>query len=189
LSKRFTGYWTLASLLPGPGTEEHTTASGVGFWRAVSESALGPVMTAVHHILDQKGHQVWSVHPGDTVYDAIKLMADKDVGALMVLDGSKIVGIVTERDYARNVFLKGRGSPHTLVGEIMACNVACVKLDKSVDECMAIMTARRVRHLPVISDDHQLLGIISIGDLVKSIISDREFVIEQLEHYIGGART
>jgi CBS domain-containing protein len=146
-------------------------------------------MKAVRHILDQKGHQVWSVRPGDTVFDAIKLMADKDVGALMVLDGAKIVGIVTERDYARNVFLKGRGSPQTLVGEVMACNVACVKPENTVDESMAIMTARRVRHLPVISDDHELLGIISIGDLVKSIIGDREFVIEQLEHYIGGART
>jgi CBS domain-containing protein len=145
-------------------------------------------MTAVHHILDQKGHQVWSVHPGDTVYEAIKMMAEKDVGALMVLDGSKIVGIVTERDYARNVFLKGRGSPQTLVGDIMACNVACVKPDRSIEECMAIMTARRVRHLPVISGD-ELLGIVSIGDLVKSIISDREFEIEQLAHYIRGART
>lgn len=145
-------------------------------------------MTAVRHILDQKGHQVWSVRPADTVYDAIRLMADKDVGALMVLDDGRIVGIVTERDYARNVFLKGRGSPQTPVSEIMAPDVACVKPDKSIEECMAIMTARRVRHLPVVSDD-DLLGIVSIGDLVKSIISDREFVIEQLEHYIRGART
>jgi CBS domain-containing protein len=146
-------------------------------------------MTAIRHILDQKGHQVWSVHPDDTVYDAIRMMADKDVGALMVLDGGEVAGIVTERDYARNVFLKGRGSPQTLVGEVMVRNVACVEPDQTVDECMAIMTARRVRHLPVIDDRRELLGIISIGDLVKSIISDREFVIEQLEHYIGGART
>ena len=132
---------------------------------------------------------MWSIDPGDTVYDAIKLMADRDVGALIVLDGGKIVGIVTERDYARNVFLKGRGSPQTLVGEIMESDVACVKPDKSVEECMAIMTARRVRHLPVVTDDDELLGIVSIGDLVKSIISEREFVIEQLEHYISGVRT
>lgn len=145
-------------------------------------------MTAVRHILDQKGRQVWSVRPGDTVYEAIRLMADKDVGALMVLDGNRIAGIITERDYARNVFLKGRGSPQTLVGEIMACDVTCVEPDTSIEDCMAVMTARRVRHLPVISDD-SLLGIVSIGDLVKSIISDREFVIEQLEHYIRGART
>jgi CBS domain-containing protein len=115
-------------------------------------------------------------------------MADKDVGALVVIDGSKVVGIVTERDYARNVFLKGRASPRTLVGEIMARNVVCVKPDKSIEECMAIMSAKRVRHLPVIDDD-ELLGIVSIGDLVKSIIGEREFVIEQLEHYIRGAKT
>jgi CBS domain-containing protein len=145
-------------------------------------------MTAVRHILDQKGRQVWSIHPGDTVYDAIKMMADKNVGALVVLDGGKIVGIVTERDYARNVFLKGRGSPQTLVGEIMVRDVVCVEADKSIEEGMAIMTAKRVRHLPVIDDD-KLFGIVSIGDLVKSIISDREFVIEQLEHYISGVKT
>jgi CBS domain-containing protein len=145
-------------------------------------------MTTVRHILDQKGNQVWSLHSGDTVYDAIKMMADKDVGALVVLDGSKIVGIVTERDYARNVFLKGRASPQTLVGEIMQRNVVYVEPDKSIEECMAIMTAKRVRHLPVI-DHSQLFGIVSIGDLVKTIISDREFAIEQLEHYIRGAKT
>ena len=145
-------------------------------------------MTTVRHILDQKGNQVWSLHSGDTVYDAIKMMADKDVGALVVVDGSKIVGIVTERDYARNVFLKGRASPQTLVGEIMARNVVCVEPDKSIEECMAIMSARRVRHLPVINDG-ELLGIVSIGDLVKNTISDREFMIEQLEHYIRGVKT
>src|SRR6266853_2726062 len=147
-----------------------------------------PFMTTICRILDQKGHQVWSLRPSDTVYDAIKMMADKDVGALVVLDGSKIVGIVTERDYARNVFLKGRASPQTLVREIMQRNVVCVEPDKSIEECMAIMSAKRVRHLPVINDG-ELLGIVSIGDLVKSIISDREFVIEQLEHYIRGAKT
>jgi CBS domain-containing protein len=111
-----------------------------------------------------------------------------NVGALVVLDGSKIVGIVTERDYARNVFLKGRASPQTLVGEIMQRNVVCVEPDKSIEECMAIMSAKRVRHLPVINDS-QLFGIVSIGDLVKTIISDREFAIEQLEHDIRGAKT
>jgi CBS domain-containing protein len=134
-----------------------------------------------------KGREVWSVRPGDTVYDAISLMADKDVGALMVLDGGRVAGIFTERDYARDVFLKGRASPHTLVGEIMASTVTCVGPETSVEESMAIMTARRVRHLPVVHGG-ELLGIVSIGDLVKSIISDREFVIEQLEHYISGVR-
>jgi CBS domain-containing protein len=120
-------------------------------------------MTEVRRVLDQKGYQVWSVHPGDTVYDAIKMMADKDVGALLVLEGSKIVGIVTERDYARNVFLKGRASPQTLVGEIMARNVTCVGPDKSIEECMAIMSAKRVRHLPVINNG-EILGSCSFGD-------------------------
>jgi len=115
-------------------------------------------------------------------------MADKDVGALLVLEGSSIVGIVTERDYARNVFLKGRASPQTRVGEIMVRDVVCVTPDKSIEEGMAIMTAKRVRHLPVI-DDGELVGIVSIGNLVKSIINDREFGIEQLEHYIRGAKT
>jgi CBS domain-containing protein len=124
----------------------------------LAKAPPGPVMTAVRHILDQKGQQVWSVHPGDTFFDAIKMMA----GALVVLDGSKIVGIVTERDYARNVFLKGRASPQTLVSEIMAPNLVCVEPDKSIEEGMAIMTAKRVRHLPVI-DDGEFIGIVSIG--------------------------
>jgi CBS domain-containing protein len=143
-------------------------------------------MTTARHILEEKGHQVWSVHPGDKVYDAIKMMADKDVGSLVVLDGSKIVGIVTERHYARNVFLKGRASPQTRVDDIMERNVVFVGPDQSIEECMALMTAKRLRHLPVI-EHGDLLGIVSIGDLVKSIISDREFVIEQLEHYIRGS--
>jgi CBS domain-containing protein len=129
-------------------------------------------MTSVDRILDQKGRQVWSIHPGDTVYDAIKMMADKNVGSLVVLEGTKMVGIVTERHYARNVFLKGRASPQTQVGEIMERNVVCVEPEQSIEECMAIMSAKRVRHLPVIRDG-ELLGIVSIGDLVKGIISPK----------------
>ncbi len=143
------------------------------------------MVASVRHILKQKGLRVSSIGPGETVYAAIKLMADTDIGSLVVLEGDKLVGIITERHYARNVFLKGRASPQTRVGDIMERDVVCVDPDQSVEECMAIMTARRVRHLPVIHDG-QLLGIVSIGDLVKSIISDREFVIEQLEHYIRG---
>jgi len=150
-----------------------------------SNAAFGALMTTVRHILEDKGRQVWSVRPGDKVYDAIKMMADKDVGSLVVLDGSEIVGIVTERHYARNVFLKGRASPRTRVDDIMERNVVCVGPDQSIEECMALMTTKRLRHLPVI-EHGELLGIVSIGDLVKSIISDREFVIEQLEHYIHG---
>ena len=142
----------------------------------------------VRHILKQKGPHVFSIGPDETVYAAINLMATEDVGSLVVLEDGKLVGIITERHYARNVFLKGRASPQTLVGEIMERNVVCVEPDKSIEECMAIMTAKRVRHLPVINDG-ELLGIVSIGDLVKRMISDREFVIDQLEHYIRGART
>jgi CBS domain-containing protein len=149
-------------------------------------AAFGVVMMTIRHILEDKGHQVWSVRPGDKVYDAIKMMADKDVGSLVVLDGSKIVGIVTERHYARNVFLKGRASPQTRVDDIMERNVVCVGPDQSIEECMALMTTKRLRHLPV-TENGALLGIVSIGDLVKSIISDREFVIEQLHHYISGS--
>jgi len=155
-------------------------------YRSISRTRLGAVMTTVRHILQDKGRQVWSVRPGDKVYDAIKMMADKDVGSLVVLNGSKIVGIVTERHYARNVFLKGRASPQTRVDDIMERNVVCVGPDQSIEECMALMTVKRVRHLPV-TENGALLGIVSIGDLVKSIISDREFVIEQLEHYISGS--
>ncbi len=141
----------------------------------------------VRQILEQKGQNVWSISSAETVAAAIKLMADKDIGSLAVLEDGNLVGIITERHYARNVFLKGRASPQTLVGDIMEREVVCVQLNQSVEECMAIMSERRVRHLPVIHDG-QLMGIVSIGDLVKSIISDREFVIEQLEHYIHGVR-
>lgn len=143
-------------------------------------------MTTVRHILEDKGCRVWSVRPGDNVFDAIRVMAAKDVGSLVVLDGRDIVGIVTERHYARNVFLKGRASPQTRVDDIMERNVVCVGPNQSIEECMALMTTKRLRHLPV-TENGALLGIVSIGDLVKSIISDREFVIEQLEHYISGS--
>jgi CBS domain-containing protein len=113
-------------------------------------------------------------------------MAERDIGSLVVLEAGKVVGILTERHYARNVFLKGRSSPQTLVGEIMERNVVCVRPAQSIDECMAVMSTKRVRHLPVIGEDGELLGIVSIGDLVKSIISDKEFEIAQLEHYIHG---
>ena len=114
-------------------------------------------MTTVRHILEDKGHQIWSAGPGDTVYDAIKMMADKDVGSLVVLDDSKIVGIITERDYARNVFLKGRASPQTRVHDIMERNVVCVGPDQSIEQCMALMTTKRLRHLPV-TESGALLG-------------------------------
>ena len=140
-------------------------------------------MTTMRQLLNEKGCDVCSVRPGDTVLDAIQEMADKNIGALMVLDGDKPVGIFTERLYAREVFLKGRGSPNTKISDVMARRVFYARLSQSVDECMAIMTEKRIRHLPVMDDD-RLVGIVSIGDLVKNKIADQEFAIEQLEQYI-----
>ena len=144
-------------------------------------------MTCVRHLLARKGSEIWSIGPDDSVFDAIKSMADKNVGSLVVMEDGRFVGLITERHYARNVVLKGRASPKTRVGEIMEANVVYVRPDTTVEQCMALMTSKMVRHLPVI-DDGKLMGIVSIGDLVKSIISDQKFVIEQLEHYISGTR-
>ena len=142
-------------------------------------------MTTVQQLLDEKGHEVWSIDPDESVFNAIAKMADRDIGSLVVMDGDKLVGIITERHYSRNVFLKGRSSPETLVRDIMSTRVVCARPEQSVEECMAVMTERRVRHLPVL-EKKRVVGIVSIGDLAKSIISDQTFVIEQLEHYIHG---
>jgi len=141
-------------------------------------------MTTILKLLEKKGREVLSVGPENTVYDAIKKMADHNVGSLVVLEEGKLIGIITERHYARNVFLKGRSSPQTTVGEVMSRRVTCAWPEQTVKECMAIMTDKAVRHLPVL-DKKQLIGVISIGDLVENIISDQEFIIEQLEHYIS----
>ncbi|MEO1139327.1 MAG: CBS domain-containing protein [Pseudomonadota bacterium] len=141
-------------------------------------------MTILRQILEEKGTQVFGIAPEDTVLDAIQAMADHNVGALVVLDGEALVGIVTERHYARKVFLKGKSSPKTKVRDIMSAPVICVSPEQSVDEGMALMTDKEVRHLPVISDN-KVVGIVSIGDLVKNKISDQKFVIDQLEHYIS----
>jgi len=142
-------------------------------------------MATLKHLLDRKGHEVWSIHPDKFVLEAIEMMADHDVGSLLVMEGDQLVGIFTERHYARDVILKGKTSPKTAIREIMTSRVLVVGLDKTVDECMAIMTEKRVRHLPVM-DEGKLIGVISIGDLVKSIIAEQKFTIEQLEHYIAG---
>jgi CBS domain-containing protein len=142
-------------------------------------------MRTVKQLLESKGHDVWSVSPNTSVLEAIKKMADKQVGALLVLDQDKPVGIVSERDYARKVILQGRSSQETLVKEIMTTRVVCARPDLNVEECMAIMTDKHIRHLPVMEGD-QVLGMISIGDLVKAIIAEQQFMITQLERYIAG---
>lgn len=144
-------------------------------------------MTTVKQLLAQKGQDLLAIHPNASVFDAIAKMAEKNVGSLAVMDGEKLVGIITERLYARNVVLKGKTSPTTLVSDIMDKDVICVVPDEAVEECMALMTDKRVRHLPVLEGD-KVVGIVSIGDLVKSIISDQKFVIDQLTHYIHGHR-
>jgi CBS domain-containing protein len=140
---------------------------------------------AVRDILKVKGHEVWHIEPDATVFAALQRMADKEVGALMVMNGAELVGIISERDYARKVILQGRASPTTLVKEIMTTHVVCTRLEQPVEECMALMTEKRIRHLPVIEQNESLVGVISIGDLVKSIITDQKFIIEQLVRYIS----
>ena len=136
-------------------------------------------------VLDRKGRAIWSVTPDAWVYDAIEMMSEKQVGALLVITDGKLTGIVSERDYARKVILQGKSSKLTRVRDIMTSPVVSVTPDTSVDECMRIMTARRIRHLPVLQDD-QVAGMISIGDLVKWIISAHEQTIHDLNSYIAG---
>ncbi len=142
-------------------------------------------MTTLGQVLDRKGHEVLTVDPDATVLDAIGKMSEHDVGAVVVLEDGRPAGIFTERHYARNVFLKGRSSPKTAIRDVMERSVICVRPDSTVDEAMAIMTDRRVRHLPVLERD-RMVGIVSIGDLVKSKIADQKFTIDQLIHYIHG---
>ena len=142
-------------------------------------------MKTVKELLAAKGAMVCTVAPDATVLAALKAMAEKEIGALVVLEDGRVVGVISERDYARKVVLKGKVSKNTPVREIMAQPLA-VHPGQSVEECMAMMTNKRVRHLPVL-DDGRLVGIVSIGDLVKNIISDQNFLIQNLEEYIGGA--
>ena len=145
-------------------------------------------MTAVADILKSKSdNTVHAIAPGDSVLDALQRMAEKRIGALLVMEGETIVGIVTERDYARKVALLSRSSKNTAVSEIMTTAVMYVHPKQTTAECMALMTDKRIRHLPVM-DEGKLLGLISIGDLVKDIISEQQFIIQQLQHYIAGER-
>ncbi len=139
----------------------------------------------IKEILSGKGSEVWAVTPESTVYEAIEMMASKGVGALAVKSGDRLAGILSERDYARKVILKGKSSRETKVKEIMTTNVVCVSEERKVDECLALMTEKRIRHLPVVEGD-KLLGMISVGDLIKATIKEQSFTIEQLESYIRG---
>ena len=139
----------------------------------------------VRHILHQKDRNLWTIDPDVTVFDALAKMAEKDVGSLVVMDREKLIGIITERHYSRDVILKGKTSSTMLVRDIMERNVVHVRPEQSVELCMTLMTEKRVRHLPVLEGD-KVMGIISIGDLLKSIISKQKFVIDELEHYIHG---
>jgi CBS domain-containing protein len=142
-------------------------------------------MRLVQDILNTKGQDVYSVAPEATIFEAIQLMAEKRIGSLLVMADDKPVGIVTERDYARKVALEGRSSRDSLVCDIMSTRVLCVNPHRSVEDCMALMTDKRARHLPVV-DHKQVIGIISIGDLVKAVIAEQQFVIDQLHDYITG---
>ena len=142
-------------------------------------------MKLVKHLLDTKGRDIVSIAEGASVLDAIKMMADRSIGSLLVMDGGALKGIVTERDYARKVIVKGRSSKTTQVFEIMTTEVCTASIDQTVNDCMAVMTERRIRHLPVI-EAGEVVGLISIGDLVQAIIADQQEEIEQLEQYISG---
>lgn len=142
-------------------------------------------MKTVEQVLEAKRQSPLSVTPDTSVYDAVKLMSDKDIGALLVLEGDSLVGIFSERDYARKVILFGKSSRETLVREIMTDKLVCVRPAATINECMAIMTEKRIRHLPVL-DGARVLGVISIGDAVKETIAEQQMVIEQLESYIMG---
>ncbi len=140
-------------------------------------------MLTVRELLAKKGSQVWSVSPDATVYAALRLMAERNVGAVLVLSGQRLAGILSERDYARQVILKGKASRDTPVHEIMTTRLVTVSPERTIEDCMALMTDKRIRHLPVTSGE-TLLGVLSIGDVVKAVISEKEFLIEQLEGYI-----
>lgn len=145
-------------------------------------------MKTLGQLLEEKGHDVWAVSPDTSVFEALQLMADKNIGAVLVVEKGKLVGIFSERDYARKVILKGKTSRDTRVREIMTPEVVCMKPEQSIEECMGVMTQRRIRHTPVLNENGSVTGVISIGDVVKAIISEQEFIIGQLEGYITGSR-
>ena len=142
-------------------------------------------MTTVKQLLDSKGYDIWSIGPNASVYEAIELMAEKSVGALVVLEDDRTVGIISERDYARKVVLKERSSTETKVSEIMTTSIVYARPDQTVEECLSKMTEERIRHLPI-QEGEKLIGMLSIGDLVKATIAEQQLLIQQLEQYISG---
>jgi CBS domain-containing protein len=142
-------------------------------------------MTTVGNLLTSKSQEIWSIAPDDSVFEALEMMAEKNVSGLLILENSKLIGIFTERDYARKLILKGRSSKKTKVSEMMTKNILYVKTQNTIEDCMTLMTDKRIRHLPVI-DSGRLIGIVTIGDLVKQIISEQQTTIHQLENYISG---
>ncbi len=142
-------------------------------------------MKTVREILQNKGYTIWSISPDATVYSALQLMAEKEIGAVLVMKDSELIGIMSERDYARKIVLQGKFSKDTIVQDIMSSKVIYVSPNLSTEECMALMINKRIRHLPVF-EEHKLVGMISIGDVVKALIDEKEFMIDQLVHYIKG---
>ena len=143
-------------------------------------------MLKVRDVIKLKRSDIWSIGPDETAYKSLEIMADKDIGALLVIEGKKLAGIFSERDYARKVILKGKSSRETTVRELMTTGVYTITPDKSVEECMALMTAVHCRHMPVIEKD-QVIGIVTIGDIVNAIIADQKIKISDLENYIKGS--
>ena len=143
-------------------------------------------MTTIAQLLNTKGNQVWSVEPKATIFKALEIMSEKEIGALLVMEDGKLTGIFSERDYARKVILKGKSSKETQVGELMTKKVFYIDSQKTINDCMAMMTAKRIRHVPVI-EDNQVVGIVTIGDVVNQIISEQEVTINHLENYITGS--
>ena len=143
-------------------------------------------MTTIAQLLNAKGNQIWSVEPKATIFEALEIMSEKEIGALLVMEDGKLTGIFSERDYARKVILKGKSSKETLVGELMTKKVFYIDSQKTINDCMAMMTAKRIRHVPVI-EDNQVMGIVTIGDVVNQIISEQEVTINHLENYITGS--
>ena len=143
-------------------------------------------MTTIAQLLNAKGDQIWSVEPKATIFEALEIMSEKEIGALLVMEDGKLTGIFSERDYARKVILKGKSSKETQVGELMTKKVFYMDPQKTINDCMAMMTAKRIRHVPVI-EDNQVMGIVTIGDVVNQIISEQEVTINHLENYITGS--